>query len=130
MAGYLGRTNLSLELIDLAAGKRIPVKPQTSAGERWLNCYVKAPPGEFKIVAHDASEAAWFAFKAPREMGRLSVWATRALEAWRCFLFAGLGLLLLDLATSLARHRAHDDSDLPAASQQPPAKPQPKPTRP
>ena len=126
VAGYLGQTNLSLELIDLATGKRTPIEPRTTAGTKWLNCYVKAPAGEFKIVAHDASETAWFAFKAPCEVGRLSLCCVRAMEAWRYLLLAGLGLLLLDLATSLLRHRAHDNSDLPAANQQPPAKPQPK----
>ena len=114
VAGDLGQTNLSLELVDLATGKRIPVKPRTAAGEKWLNCYVKAPAGEFKIVARDVSETAWFAFKAPREVGRLSFWAVRTSEAWCYLLFAGLGFLLLDLATCFLRGRAHEGSDLPA----------------
>ena len=127
VAGYLGRTNLLLELIDLTTGERIPVKSRATAGEQWLNCYVKAPSGEFKILARASNETAWFAFKAPREVGRLSFWAVHALDAWRYLLLAGLGLLLLDVATSFLCDRGHDISDPPAASQQPRAKPQSKP---
>jgi hypothetical protein len=116
VAGYLSQTDLSLELIDLATDKRIPVKPRATAGEKWLTCYVQAPAGEFKIVAHDSSETAWFAFKAPREVGRLSFWAVCTLKAWRYLLFAGLGFLLLDLVTSLLGDRGHDDFDLPAST--------------
>ena len=94
-----------------------------TAGEKWLNCYVKAPAGEFKIVARDASETAWFAFKAPREVGRLSFWADRTSEAWKYLLFAGLGFLLLDLATCLLRGRTHEGFDLPAPADRQPAQP-------
>lgn len=34
VAGYLAETNLSLELIDLASGKRTRVRPSQIAGER------------------------------------------------------------------------------------------------
>jgi hypothetical protein len=97
VAGDLGEKNLSLELIELATGARIPVKPSKIAGNKWLDCYVKAPAGAFKIVARDASETGWFAFKAPREVGRLSFWAIQTLSAWKYLLFAGLGFFLFNL---------------------------------
>ena len=69
---------------------------------------MKAPASEFKIVARDASETAWFAFKAPREVGRLSFWAIQTLNAWKYLLFAGLGLFLFNLAVLPARRNSAD----------------------
>jgi len=108
VTGDLGEKNLSLELVDLATGARTPVKPSATPGNQWWNCYVKAPPGEFKIVARDASETGWFAFKAPREVGRLSFWAIRTLDAWEYLLFAGLVLFLFNLSALLTRRRSAD----------------------
>ena len=50
VAGDLGKQGLSLELVGLTSGQRIPVKPSRTPGNQWLNCYVRAPAGEFKIV--------------------------------------------------------------------------------
>ena len=62
VTGNLGEQNLSLELVNLATGEQTTVKPSRIAGSKWLSRYVKAPASEFKIVARDASESAWFAF--------------------------------------------------------------------
>jgi hypothetical protein len=111
VAGDLGRTNISLELIDLATGKRMPVSPAKPPGEKWLNCYVKAPVGEFKLAARNPGGTNWFAFKAPREVGRLSFWAVQILMTWKYLLFAGVGLLLLDIATFRLGNSDHDVSN-------------------
>jgi hypothetical protein len=108
VAGDLGEKNLSLELIELASGKRTLVKPSQVAGNKWLDCYVKAPASAFKIVAGDASETGWFAFKAPREVGRLSFRAVQMLSVWAYLLFAGLGLFLFNLLALVARRRSAD----------------------
>jgi hypothetical protein len=108
VAGDLGARNLSLELVDLATGRRSPVTPSGIPGRKWLNCYVKAPAGEFKIVARDNSDTGWFAFKPPREVGRLSVWAIDALSTWKYLLFAGLGLFLFNLSELWGRRRSAD----------------------
>ena len=108
VAGDLGKKNLVLELVDLATGERTPVKPSATPGNKWLDCYVKAPAGEFKIMARDSSETGWFAFKAPREVGRLSFWAVQVLSDWAYLLFAGLGLFLFNLLALLARRRGAD----------------------
>jgi hypothetical protein len=109
VAGDLGGKNLTLELVDLATGERTPVKPSATPGNKWRDCYVKAPAGAFKIVARDASETGWFAFKAPREVGRLSFWAIRILNAWKYLLLAGLCLFVFDFAALLVRGRARDE---------------------
>jgi hypothetical protein len=72
----------------------------------WVTCYVRTPRGDFKIAARDASPTAWFAFKPPREMGRLSYWAIQFLASWKYLLLAGAALLLFNLAALLARARA------------------------
>ena len=108
VAGDLGQKDLSLDLVDLTTGRRVAVKPSRTPGAKWLDCYVKAPPGEFKLVARDASETGWLAFKAPRELGRLSFWAIRMLGAWECCLIAGLGLFAFCLGALALRNRGHD----------------------
>ncbi len=97
VAGDLGQSGLSLELVELSTGRAIPVQPAQTPGGKWINACAKSPSGAFKIVAEDNSDAGWFAFKAPREMGRLSYWALRISGAWECFVLAGGGLLALNL---------------------------------
>jgi hypothetical protein len=63
-----------------------------------VNVQVKAPDGEFKVVARDDSDTKWFAFKEPREMGRWSFWTLRLLAAWKYFVVLGVGGFLLNLA--------------------------------
>jgi hypothetical protein len=106
VAGNLGgNTNLSLELVELATGKRIPVGPGMPPGGEWFNCYVRAPAGEFKIVAREVNGAGWFGFKAPREVGRLSFWAVQTLRAWWYVLVTGLALFVFNLVTVVALAR-------------------------
>ncbi len=106
VAGDLGDKGLSLDLVGLATGQQTTVRPRTMAGNKWLKCYVRAPAGEFKIVARDASKTAWFAFKAPREVGRLSLWAIWALRAWKYVLIAGVGIFIFEVAVLLLGARA------------------------
>jgi hypothetical protein len=115
VAGDLGEQNLSLELVDLATGRRIPVKPSQTPGNKWLDCYVRAPAGAFEIVARDASETAWFAFKAPREVGRFSFWAIQILRTGIYLLFIGLGLFLFSVIVFL-RCRASSNDSAPQSS--------------
>ena len=90
VAGNLGEAGLELEVVETASGKNTIVTPQVSPGNSWKNVYVKAPQGEFKMVARDKSPTGWFAFKAPREMGWLSYWAMRFLGTANFFFFAGI----------------------------------------
>lgn len=99
LAGDLGKPGLSLTLVDAATRKGTVVTPLRVPGGQWLNAYVKAPAGEFKIVARDDSDAGWFAFKEPRELGRLSYWTIQITGAWKWFLAAGCIFLLCNIAT-------------------------------
>jgi hypothetical protein len=99
VAGNLGESGLSLELVDVASGKRFPVTPPEVPGGAWINAYTRAPQGEFKVVAAFDTDTAWFAFKEPREVGRLSYWAMRTAERWRYFLAAGLAILAVNLVS-------------------------------
>jgi hypothetical protein len=108
VAGNLGRPGLSLQLVGLDSGKVIDVKPPREPAGEWVNVDVKAPAGKFKLVARDDSATGWFAFKEPREMGRLSFWAQEIVDAARYFfaggfvcLAAALGLYCLPRAASM-----------------------------
>jgi hypothetical protein len=89
VAGNLGRRGLNLQLVELASGRVTEIKPFSEPGGKWMNLDVKAPSGKFKLVAHDDSPTAWFAFKEPREMGRLSFWAEKTIGMGRYVLYAG-----------------------------------------
>jgi hypothetical protein len=102
VAGGLGNDpGLTLDLVELASGKVTPVRPASASAEQWRDVYVKAPAAEFKLVAREDSAKGWFAFKAPREMGRCSYWAMRAVGCGTFALLAGF----LSLAAAVAFHR-------------------------
>lgn len=105
VAGDLGARGTSLELVEAGTGTATPVRPEKLPGARWVNVRVKAPPGPFKIVARDESDAQWFAFKEPREMGRLSCWAAEMVARWRWFLWAGAACLVWSITSLWARQR-------------------------
>jgi hypothetical protein len=119
VAGDLGQPGLSLELVEEATGKRTPVSsPGSAAGWQpsprlltssptvssggpaggWQKCQVKAPPGRFHLVATDDSPTGWFAFKEPRELGRLSWWCDHWMRLGAAQFYCGLGLYALALA--------------------------------
>ncbi len=106
VAGDLGVEGLSLELVELNGGRVTEVRPDAPPGGQWVNVQVKAPAGEFKVVAHDESDTKWFAFKEPREMGRWSFWTLRLLGCWKYFVVLGVGGFLMNLARTLRKSSA------------------------
>ena len=100
VAGDLGQPGLSLTLIDLSSGKTTSVKPLKALGDNWRTFQVRAPHGDFKIIAVDESSNGWFAFQAPREVGWLS-WAAEGLASFGGSLFLG-GLALYVASVVLA----------------------------
>jgi hypothetical protein len=100
LAGDLGEPGLSLQLVDLQSGAVTEVKPRHPPRGSWRNAYIRAPRGEFKIIAVDESDSKWFAFKEPREMGWLSRWAIALINAGQALFYAGLGLFGVGLARS------------------------------
>jgi hypothetical protein len=103
VAGDLGAEGLSLGLVELGSGKVTEIRPATPPGGEWVNVQVKAPAGEFKVVALDDSDTKWFAFKEPREMGRGSFWTLRLLACWKYFIVLGGGVCLLNVARLFAK---------------------------
>jgi hypothetical protein len=89
VAGGLGAPGLSLTLIDSVTGDAKVIEPQAPPGNQWLPVHIKAPAHAFYIVARDDSDSSWFAFQAPRELGRLSYWTARTLAAWPQFFMLG-----------------------------------------
>ena len=53
VAGDLGKHGLSLTLLDLSSGKTTAVRPSQAPGDHWQSCRVRAPHGDFKIIASD-----------------------------------------------------------------------------
>jgi hypothetical protein len=105
VAGDLGQAGLSLTLIDLGSGKTTSVKPPKSLGDNWQTCRVRAPHGDFKIIAIDESSSGWFAFQAPREVGWLSWAALQAASLGGRLFFIGLALYVTSVAFAFRRHR-------------------------
>ena len=90
VAGDLGQPGLSLLLIELNSGKKTEIKPRTPPGENWQSYQVRAPVGEFKIIASDESSTGWLAFQPPREVGGLSWLSARLMALGKWVFFAGL----------------------------------------
>jgi hypothetical protein len=92
IAGDLGKPGLSLSLLNLSSGKSIPVKSSRPPGRTWQTCRVKAPRGDFRIIAVDESPSGWLAFQPPRELARVS-WAVDQLVSFGGpIFFIGLAL--------------------------------------
>jgi hypothetical protein len=104
VAGDLGQPGLSLTLFDLSSGKTTSVRPIKVPGNNWQICRVRAPRGDFKIIAIDESDKGWFAFQAPREVGWLSWTAVRVAAFGGKLFFAGLGLYVVGVAFTFRRH--------------------------
>jgi hypothetical protein len=105
VAGDFSAPGVSLGLLDLATGRTIPIRPSQTATEPWQTVSVKSSVGKFQIVASNTNPAVWFAFKEPREVGRLSEWAVQILAAWRLFLLSGLACLSLNVMLLVTRRR-------------------------
>jgi hypothetical protein len=105
VAGDLGAPGLELQLVESSTGKITSINPPHAPGGRWTNIHVKSPAGEFKLLARDDSDTAWFAFKDPREMGRLSYWGLRMIELWKMFVLAGVLCLLAAIIAPYACRR-------------------------
>jgi hypothetical protein len=98
VAGDLGQPGLSLSLIELDSGKATSVMPLKALGNNWQTCRVRAPHGDFRIIAIDESDSGWFAFQAPREVGWLSWAAVRVASFGGTLFFVGLALYVAGVA--------------------------------
>jgi hypothetical protein len=82
--------------------------PLKALGDNWRTCRVRAPQGDFKIVAIDNSASGWFAFQAPREVGWLSWAAVRLASFGGRLFFLGLALYVTGVAIVLRSHMGVD----------------------
>src|SRR5581483_6533932 len=96
---------LSLEFHDVATDRVTKVQPPQIPGPRWLDVQMKAPAGRFQLVARSDTPSAWFAFKDPRPLGRLSLWAMWICEGWWISLAVGLIALCTIILKSVKRKR-------------------------
>ncbi len=106
--GDLGGTGTSLELVDVKNGKVTEVRPSVRAGEKWVNVDVRAPDGEFTVVAKVEGGEKGFAFQEPRELGRWSFWTVKLLGCWKWMVGIGVVGLLANLGEMFARGRGLD----------------------
>jgi hypothetical protein len=105
VAGDLGQPGLSLTLIELDSGKTTSVRPLKALGNNWQTCRVRAPHGDFRIIAIDESDSGWFAFQAPREVGWLSWAAVRVASFGGTLFFVGLALYVAGVAFAFRLRR-------------------------
>lgn len=99
VSGYLGLTGTSLKLVGENNGREVSVVPTAlpdSDASQWQDVLVRAPDKKYRIVAEDKSTALWFAYAAPRSVGRLSYFTDRVIKSGdKIWVF---GLLLLVVA--------------------------------
>jgi len=105
VAGDVGQPGLSLKLTELKSGKTTEIKPPEPPGGNWQSYQVKAPDGEFKIIASDESSTGWLAFQPPREMGWLSRLSELLMALGKWVFFAGLAVYAAVIALVIAERR-------------------------
>lgn len=104
--GYTGFPNLSLKLVNVDTKDEIIIKPAVRSSlyaETWREVLVRAPQGNYQLIAHDSNEELWFGFAAPRSVGRLSYWAQRYKDKGQLLWFFGLCLLLFTYRKQLVK---------------------------
>jgi hypothetical protein len=112
VAGDLGRSGTSLELIDTTTGARRAIVPGSEPGNHWTEICVPAFAGGFKLVARDENPEGWFAFSQPREVGRISRLAEIMTQCWRWFVIAGIACAVASFIAHFAALRRTGQSDV------------------
>lgn len=98
VSGYLGFKNTSLTLVGETNGKVTKIVPKVLDSGReseWSEVLVKAPDTQFRIVAKDESTALWFAFAAPRSVGRISYFVDHVMSFGPRIWILGIVLIML-----------------------------------
>ncbi len=105
VVGDMSKPGRSLSILDLSSGKQTLVVPVATDNNHWVRWRVKAPKGDFKIIARDDDSGAWFAFQAPTEVAWLP-WASAKVESMGSWIFSfGAALYLAGLAWTLRAAR-------------------------
>lgn len=90
LAGFLGHNDLGMKLVDLSGDDEKILRPADPALSTWKPFSVRAPGGEFVIVASDHHHNAWIAFKEPVELGFLSWLAEKLANRGPALLLSGI----------------------------------------
>jgi len=105
-AGNFGERDLSLSLINLSDGKRKNIQARSGPEDTWQTHYVSATRGNFKVSAEDKNPNSWFAFQAPREVGRLSVWADEVIQLGVWIFFGGISAYVFGVSLAVKQRMA------------------------
>jgi len=106
VSGEFGHQGLSLSLIGETNGKVVEVNSKVRRSHRarkWREIIVKAPDTKYRILAKDESPSLWFAYAAPRSVGRLSFAVDRLIQQGHKVWRVGLLLIFLVLMSQFAR---------------------------
>ncbi len=96
VAGQPSPHGSSLVFSSLDGSHRIPISFARSPGLAWESLIVEVPEGKIRLEACDKFDQRWFAFTAPRPVGRWEMMKRRVLQhgGWH-WLIAGVGLMSL-----------------------------------
>jgi hypothetical protein len=95
------RGEMSLSLRDEETGREMRINSKARLNENWRSAIVSVPGGKVHIVANDDSAKKWFAFREPRELGRFSYYAQRAVSNGKYLLIFGLAIVTLLMVNAL-----------------------------
>jgi hypothetical protein len=110
VSGYLGFKGTSLTLVGEDNGRIVEVAPRvlsSSLEHEWREILVKAPDKRFRIVAKDESSHIWFAYAAPRSVGRLSYAVDRLIRHGDKIWMFGLLLLIFSFRRQISQLVGH-----------------------
>jgi hypothetical protein len=110
VSGYLGFKGTSLTLVGEDNGRIVKVAPRvlsSSLEHEWREILVKAPDKRFRIVAKDESSHIWFAYAAPRSVGRLSYAVDRLIRHGDKIWMFGLLLLIFSFRRQISQLVGH-----------------------
>jgi hypothetical protein len=91
LAGYL-RQGSSLMVQSDRTGKTARFIPTRQIFPFWRSGHIAVRGESVRLVAHDGSAEDWFAFREPRELGRLSLYAEWMVGKGKFLFFLGLAL--------------------------------------
>ena len=88
---------LSVDLVTPDQRRSSQIKRGESIAKHWRVGIAATPAETFELVATDDSDKAWLAFRQPREVGRLSVYASRLVKRGKSIFVIGCCLWVVAL---------------------------------
>jgi hypothetical protein len=112
-AGRFG-DGISLDVRAEKSGRDVRFIPTRRVNKHWRAGVVRTPGKQVRLVATDLHPEKWFAFRAPREIGRYSLYSERIVEHGPRVFLAGALLWLATIIYGVARRfaRKHGPADV------------------